>query len=398
MKQIKIMGNYFSFNNIAFAMLLSVFILGSCNKEKDEIEPATDIYEEDTSFKVVGYLRPSAFSKIDRMDLSKTTYINLSFANLDSNGEMVFNNGADYTSVVSKLKAKDIKVLMSLGGGGVSSTIAGYWNTHLVSGKRDKTISGIVKYVEDNNLDGIDVDFEGSVLKGLGNYYNLFVQELKFALHANGKTITAALPFGFLHGNVTTATLNAFDFINVMAYDVTGPWSPDSPGQHAPSNIVTTIKNFWLINKGIPEKKIVLGVPFYGYDFERIDEYEWGITWAQIIAEDLQYAYVDEVHESGKKMYYNGIPTIASKTQEALQELGGVMNWSLGIDSFDDMSLLKTINQVVDAGPGNGQTITTYFADEDGDGLGSLYKPFQAYEQPEGYVTNRNDSDDSIAN
>lgn len=382
--------------NIKFAMLLCVFILGSCsNNTNKNVDTTVDIYEEDTSFKVVGYLRPGAFSKIDKMDLSKTTYVNLSFANINSNGKLVF--GSDLTPVVSKLKAKGIKVLMALGGGGVNGTISDYWYTHLASGKREATISGIVKYVEDNNLDGIDIDFENEFLKGLGNNYNLFVKELKVALHAKGKAITAAFPAGWLHGNVSTTTLKTFDFINVMAYDATGPWSPNNPGQHSPLSSVNTVINFWVKGKGISSEKIVLGLPFYGYDFERFDEYKWGLNWIQIIAENPEYAYVDEVHETGKNLYYNGIPTIANKTQEALQELGGVMNWSLGIDSFDDMSLLKTINQVIDAGPGNGQTITTYFADEDGDAYGNIYKPFQAYEQPEGYVDNRNDSDDTDA-
>ena len=342
-----------------------------------------------TSFKVVGYIRPNGFSDLDKMDLSRTTHINLSFANLNSNGQLEF--GQDFTSIVSKLKAKDINVLMAIGGGGVEGIKGEYWHTYLASDKRKETILGIVNFVELHNLDGIDIDFENAFLLSLGDYYNLFVTELKVALHEKGKIITAALNSGSLKSNVTIEAVKSFDYINVMAYDNTGPWRINDPGQHSPLSEVETVIDFWVKGKGIPSEKIVFGLPFYGYDFSRFDQYPWGLTWTKIVNEDPTNAYVDQVGQ----LWYNGIPTIAKKTHLALEKFGGVMVWSYGMDVFDDMSLLKVINQVVDAGFRGAEVINTYYADEDGDGYGSLYKPFQAYEQPKGYVNNRNDSDDT---
>ena len=45
--------------------------------------------------------------------------------------------------------------------------------------------------------------------------------------------MTAAFPSETKYSLITTEALNAFDFINIMAYDYTGSWNPSAPGQHS---------------------------------------------------------------------------------------------------------------------------------------------------------------------
>lgn len=49
--------------------------------------------------------------------------------------------------------------------------------------------------------------------------------------------------------------------------------------------------------------------------------------------------------------YYNGIPTIAKKTQLALDTAGGIMNWELTQDTNDDFSLLKAMDDTIKGNP-----------------------------------------------
>ncbi len=58
---------------------------------------------------------------------------------------------------------------------------------------RSSFIKKIVKYVEENNLDGVDVDIEGNLFPYIGFTYGPFVVELKEALHAKGKGMSCAL-------------------------------------------------------------------------------------------------------------------------------------------------------------------------------------------------------------
>jgi hypothetical protein len=67
------------------------------------------------------------------------------------------------------------------------------------------------------------------------------------------------------------------------------------------------------------------------------------------------------------------------------------MIWELACDIHGDLSLLRALDQTLKAGDCD---VATFYKDEDGDGFGNLAKPLQACAAPEGYVDNRDDSDD----
>ncbi len=173
-----------------------------------------------------------------------------------------------------------------------------------------------------------------------------------------------------------------------MAYDATGPWSPNEPGQHSSYDLAERALDFWKYQKGIAREKLVIGVPFYGRDFNPVDLKAW--TFNDIIEMNPEYAYSDQTD----LIYYNGIPTIVEKTKLALESANGIMIWELGQDSFNDLSLLSAINQVINSEGCAPENIQTFYKDMDGDGLGNLMHPIQSCESPQGYVDNRNDSDD----
>ncbi len=360
-------------------ILLSVFfitLLGSCEKAPYATGP--DIYVEDTNFKVVGYLSRGGFRHIDNLELDKLTYLNLAFGNPDMNGNLVFSGNADIKPIVKKGHEAGLKVFVSLAGGGRPDTTI--WKSVLSPEKRSVFIKGILDYVADNDLDGVDVDIEGNLLPYIGDLYTPFVLELRDALHARGKGITTALGATRVHKAVTQESLFAYDFINVMVYDKTGIWRPDDIGPHSPFSYAVDAIKYWNEVRMIPLDKIILGLPFYGFDFTPPARY---INYKEIIKDQAELAYQD----STGMRYYNGIPMISRKTQLAKEMLGGVMIWEISCDTLQsDLSLMRAMDQTIKAGDCD---VRTFYKDEDGDGLGDPSHPIQACEAPSGYVDNR---------
>jgi len=344
-----------------------------------------DIYKPDTSFKVVGYLGGGNFDKLDSIELKKLTYLNLAFANPDKNGKLVMDDGADVTIGTKKGHEANLKVFISLGGGGRPDTVI--WKSVLRRKNRSSFIRNIVRYVEENNLDGVDVDIEGNLFPYIGKTYGPFVVELRKALHSKGKGISCALGAMDLNEVVTQEALEAYDFINIMVYDKTGIWRPNDIGPHSPFSYAEEAIQYYTVDRKIPPARLTLGVPFYGFDFTPPARY---IDFSEIIKDDPTNAYRD----STGMRYYNGIPMIVQKTELAKKTLGGIMIWELASDTKGDLSLLGALDQTLKAGDG---VVKTFYRDEDGDGFGNLTKPFQACVAPEGYVSNKDDADDTNA-
>lgn len=365
------------------SMCVSILLLISCSPKTSTYGP--DIYTPDTAFKVVGYLSSESFNLIDDFELDKLTYLNLAFGNPDNEGNLICSGNADVKPIVKKGHDAGLKVFISLAGGG--SPDQNLWKSLLQPKNRSSFINKIITYVDENNLDGVDVDIEGNLLPTIGKLYNPFVTGLRNALHAKGKWISSALGAVDVDNAISKEALDAYDFINVMVYDKTGVWKPGEVGPHSPYSYAEEAIKFWTEERKIPAQRIILGVPFYGFDFTPPARY---ISFKEIVDQNPSYGYVDS---SGMK-YYNGIPTIVKKVELAKKNLGGVMIWEIAYDIKGDMSLLRALNQTVKTG---NCPVSTFYKDEDGDGFGNLIKPIEACQAPEGYVSNSADTDDSNA-
>ncbi len=293
-----------------------------------------------TGFKVVGYLPTYRFGNLADLHLERCTHVNIAFANPDQQGNLG-TEGVSIAPAVAAAKQKNCKVLISLAGGYLTPAWQAAWDSLLLPANRPAYIQKIVQYVLANGLDGVDVDLEWQYVN---SYYSPFVLDLKSALAAQNKLLTAALPGSHRYPEVSNAALAAFDWVNMMVYDLTGPWAPNNPGQHSPYNWAVQCIQYWK-NQGVPAARLTLGVPFYGYDFgvSPVSSFKF----LTMVALDTAYAYLDQV---GLR-FYNGIPTIQAKTQLALKEVAGIMIWELGQDvlnpALGQYSLLKAIDDVV---------------------------------------------------
>lgn len=299
-----------------------------------------------SNVKIVGYFPTYRFSYLPDIHLERCTHVNIAFANPDAQGNLT-TEGINITPVVTAAKQAGCQVFISLAGGYLTPAWESAWNQWLLPANRPAYIQKIVQYVLDHNLDGVDVDLEWQYVN---SYYSPFVIELKNALHAQNKMITAALPGSHRYPQITNEALAAFDWVNMMVYDLRGPWDPGNPGQHSPYSWAVQCIQYWE-NQGMAPSKLTLGVPFYGYDFSTSPVSSF--TYRAMVALNTDYAWLDQVGQR----WYNGIPTIQAKTQLALDEgLSGIMIWELGQDvlspSLQQYSLLKAIYETVNPASG----------------------------------------------
>lgn len=287
------------------------------------------------SKKVVGYLPAYRFGDYNSIAYCKLTHLNICFANPDANGNLKIGN---FTTIVNKAKQQNpnIIVCISLGGGTLSTQQLQSWKNIVdIPSNRPAFISKIIAFVELNKLDGVDFDLEwDAVTTG----YSDFVIELKDSLQNHNKILSAALPATYRYPLITNKALAVFDFINIMAYDKTGPWSPNIPEQHSSYEFAVQAINFWK-NQGVNSEKLTLGVPFYGYNFEDQSNV-FGFSYASIVNMNILNADVDQVG----KAFYNGRPTIERKVELSAQNTSGIMIWELAQDRFDEYSLLSVIH------------------------------------------------------
>ncbi len=273
-----------------------------------------------------------------KIDYAKITHLNLAFENpINAEGDLSFSKSNEV--VLNQAKQHQVPVLISIGGGSASGdqTLLARYAELLSATQRQGFATKIVDYLEAHTFAGIDVDLEGPAIIP---DYGPFIECLRATCKTKGKLLTAALSQGYGGKQVPDATLQLFDFVNIMAYDGTGYWDSKAPGQHSSLEFAKSNVAYWL-KRGLAKEKAVLGVPFYGYGF--------GAAFKQ---RDYPYAAILEAYPGAEKtdqvgdtIWYNGIPTVQAKTEFALKSgLGGVMVWSLDSDAPGEHSLLRVIH------------------------------------------------------
>jgi GH18 family chitinase len=290
-------------------------------------------------FRIVGYYSlDAAMSDVEKSTLKKLTHVNLWFLNPDSLGNFT-RDLSGLTRFIESAHRKNVKVLFSIGGGSKQPQ----YKYLLKDDQRPRLIQNLVNEVLKYNLDGVDVDLEGS---DIDDYYEAFVVELASALRKHNKLITAAVAI-YYKDQFTDKALQQYDFVNVMSYDRTGPWRPEKPGPHAAfEHAVEDLEYFGTMRK-IPREKMTLGLPFYGYGYgPELTSEAISMSYSKIVETFKGAAHADEwTMPDGKILYYNGMPTIKRKTQLAKEKASGVMIWQVLGDARGSKSLLRLIDK-----------------------------------------------------
>ncbi|MBU0976311.1 MAG: glycosyl hydrolase family 18 protein [Patescibacteria group bacterium] len=188
----------------------------------------------------------------------------------------------------SAAEDKEILAFLKTTGLSVTPVISNEFRTEPLSSildgvlERDKLKKKIIEIA--SPYDGISLNFENLDPEDKDNYTS-FVAALAEELHKDGKTLTVHLHAktdepGTWNGPQSQdwqKLAESCDKLKIMAYDY--HWSTSEAGAIAPPDWVEKVIQH--AANLIPEKKIYLGIPLYGYDW--IDMEGEGITFDQAI-------------------------------------------------------------------------------------------------------------------
>ena len=199
---------------------------------------------------------------------------------LDSSANTI--SAGNSAAVVSAAHAAGRKVLICVGGAGSESL----FQSATSAANLPVFINNLTNFVATRGYDGVDIDWEPLPSMDAQQYTNL-VNGLHSALNgfSQPKLLTAAVASYPPYGDSATADYamfaslqTQFDQINIMTYDLSGPYSGwvtwfNSPiydgGYRFPSNgnlvpsVDGAVKNF--LTNGVASAKLGVGVAFYGY-------------------------------------------------------------------------------------------------------------------------------------
>ena len=263
------------------------------------VPPAESTYSK----RLVGYYTGWSAAKgwtPDKIAVKKLTHIHYAFAKIDpSTMKIALDNPAQDMknfAVLRRLKEENpkLRTLISVGGWDHSTYFS---DVAATAAGRTAFAKSCVEFIVEYGFDGVDLDWEYPVSGGAqGNHhrpqdkqnFTLLLQELRTQLDKQGQkdgrtyslAIAGAADSGYLNKIELQKVMNLVDYLFIMAYDMHGPWdtytdllaplyTPNESSPQYKSSVDNAISTY--LNGGAPAKKLVLGMPFYGYLYKGAD-------------------------------------------------------------------------------------------------------------------------------
>jgi len=303
----------------------------------------------------------------DQLDLKGVTHLIFFTLNPNADGTLsdpksaVAANAEAVKSAAHKAKAK---VLICIGAGDSQAAFEGA----ISPANQGAFIQNIAAWVDLNGYDGVDIDMEPIPASDAAAYQS-FIRALRAALGRH-KVLTAAVePFG--DPTIFVPIQKEFDQINIMTYDLSGPWQGwcswynsnlYSAGKTMPSNgrpmpsCDLDVTNY--ISAGIIPSKLAIAASFFGRDWSGVTASMQDITGAtiqdityeQIIDkyyDDADYHWDPDAHAAYLSLRtttpvqfisYDNPQLCQDKAQYVLsKKLGGLMCWNIGQQYFPNL-------------------------------------------------------------
>lgn len=283
--------------------------------------------KSEDDFRVIAYVTSAVVE--ENIPYQKLTHINYSFLIPRDDGSFeLLPNKWKLARIVENAHQAEVRVLISVGGWG--------WDDEFEILAADPAtrrifVDQLVEFVDTFDLDGVDLDWEYPDPGQSSENFLALLKELREKMAPGKLLTTAVVASGDAHGlGIPEESFEIFDFINIMTYDggeIHGSMAQFEDGLA-----------YWE-NRGLPGDKIVLGLPFYAYPD--------GTSYYKIVEAFPEAAQTDRYEYYGVDLIYNGIPTVQQKTRFAMQEVSGVMFWTLEQDHLGEFSLLTAIDQIV---------------------------------------------------
>ena len=271
-------------------------------------------------YRLIGYV--AGWGKFPRIDVEKLTAINYAFAHVVDGRVVLDHPGAgDFLRRLRALKSRNpkLKILVSVGGWGAD----GFSDAALTKASRAKFAQSAATLIAAHELDGIDLDWEYPGLPGPGivhrdadrRNFTLLLAALRQRLDSlatdRGRgagaayLLTAALADSEFVAHIELDRIHKYlDWIDLMTYDFHNSLTATT-GHHAGlARSVTSAAEERSVERavsqyaaaGVPARKLIVGVPFYGRAFadvqpdnngldQRFGHYEGDHPWPQLVAD-----------------------------------------------------------------------------------------------------------------
>ncbi len=316
---------------------------------------------------VFGYLPDweyvSQSSEYLRLDL--LTHIAIFGFTTDGNGNLENPLAWPWTNLITQAHNSNVKMIMT-----VISFDSDIIHQILVDeNTQSNLISNIISIIQQNNLDGVNIDFENVYEEDRNDNFVGFLQNLKNSLE-NDIELSFASPGWNWGGWNFQAIAETCDYLFLMEYDYYGEWS-ESSGPSAPLigdwiNITRSINEQYA---NIDKSKLILGIPYYGNHWEtanldenadilrfinspRYRDIKSGFDWnSKKWSDYFSNSFFSWQENNSHQIWYDSKQSLEEKYDFAIsQNMKGIGIWALGFDG-NRTELWDLINQKF----GNGQ-------------------------------------------
>jgi chitinase len=279
-------------------------------------------------FRIVGYLPEYRLAGFEVSSVQGLTDVMLFSAQLNEDGSLDTSRleQCPWLTLQELKHRHGVRLNLVIGGWERSKHFA---SVTAADERMKRCVDSIVQFLIQHQLDGVDLDWEHPQDENEHIRYGELLSELHAAFTKHGLRLSVTIaPWQQL----SDLAIESVDTVQVMAYDNDGPHSTMKQATESIQKLALRI----------PNKKLVLGLPFYGRDVQSRE----ATTYGEIVA---KFDPDPESNQEGQ-IYFNGEATIREKVQYAMQsKLAGVMIWEIGQDAPGDRSLLKVIQQTVSA-------------------------------------------------
>lgn len=335
-----------------------------------------------TNYEVIAYFSTDS-AAAQQYDYSKITQVIYSFGHTDSLGNFTANRSKDSAALNSfkniKAKYPQLKILISMGGWGGCRFCSDVFASEAYTKQFAATTK---KYLDDFNLDGIDLDWEYPAVENYPEHkyqpadkqnFTRLVKLLRASLGKNKILSFAAGGFKkYLTDAVEWHKIQPYvDYVNLMSYDLVGGYATVT-GHHTP--LYSAKENEESVNRaiqyfksiGFPLNKVIVGAAFYTRSWGEVENINNGLyqsgkfismTDYKVDVERLQekngfkYFWSDKNkapywYNANEKIFATGDNKRSVKEKCAYvkkYKLGGIMFWELPLDKPQD-GLLDAIN------------------------------------------------------
>lgn len=327
-----------------------------------------DLGEKNPPKVFVGYVSGASAG----IDFKLYTHLAHAFVTAGADGTINARRNAPSRELTTQAHQAGVQVVLSLGGWGWDEQFAAI-ATHPEA--EERYVAGILKMIDDFDYDGIDFDWEYPDTKEEVLGFERMTRKFRAGVDAIGKLkgrpmrITMALSSnkGTIDWLSTPFLLETMDWINVMTYDYSGPWtnyaghnaplfgSSKQPGDPKRSTVATL--EYLLDERQLPADRLALGIPLYGRGAavaapyastkgvakERITEGNYASI-AKLAAEGWTRVWDDETKvpwliapDQSAVMGYDDAESVTLKTEWAMKRgLRGVFFWQVAGDKLPD--------------------------------------------------------------